>query len=1145
MNKEEAYKKLSDKLTSHVWGNLKTSLLGKELLSFGAELISEVSQVASDLKDVFFIETCPKKYLYACAWINELKLDTVKPFTIKVKFDYSVLKKTFSKTIYGPFEIKIQVGTALYYNIDFVNVNDDMILYQGEPYRAKDIENLETGIYSEDFINFAWEKSDTVMDSEGLSSTRVKLTKNTITDSVRVFTNDGGVTPCTEYSELYYTGTGLYNTYKIRVNEEDIQYVVFGDGSWGKKLNPDTNIIWLNATFVKVSEQSSTKVFIQNKYVSSDDLFLNKQFTIGDESPSIDYLRTQLRGQLAKTTSVSNKQQLRMFVNSLPTVLDSYPLVTDSNEVTVYIKPTNPGDKTFGFISYLLGIYGDICVNYKAKVAGSYKFSVKIKEPSVFTEAQRNQVVNRLQEKFAYDNIGFETQVTTSSIAALIKDLIDSTTIEVILQESLNAGTQDVQLMFTPSPTSIKILNNKTNQVEGWDSVGELMVMGDSSETYKNTTIAIGDFSIDSAFKFAINKNTGSYTNITNQFSGVSSAVISVSEEVSYLWIGQGSARSPMMQVLNNKDYLYLGVKDDSYCILKVAKGTGFVDGDLSLERLTGLTRSVQKFKLSERLDLCCATAVAVDNDIYYVTQGNIVSRIDKTVIDKIYFNERLKIEESSKFFIGILCRYAMIDKVPSEVKSRLASMGKFEVKDPAMQQLEVVSNTYLSWDSLMSLLKSKVSTTTAVVDPNWSETSNANLRVLMPLYPLTQGGAFWVILDLSNKKSEIITELSNWTSGESTVLHQAVTDALKVVLENIKSSKSASIGNNFTIYYVKKTSKYSIFKIGTMDISQSGDSLDKDSIKNLDNDVNLVVANYYDIQGLEREVVSPKWETNTLITYSSYNYDGIYPQLVVQLGTLSSVVTQAATKGQMNLIKFTQNENSYLQVEGFAFLLKDLGGDAWGNYQRRALIDLGKHLLVAIYSTVGSEGLSLFVIQNYKTNPVKVEPIIASYSEDVDPVTTLFSWQCLHDKETETILFFTKNNNNTAYVLKTLRYPEYDESQGILLFDDGVLTMDYQIPISEMTNPQFTGDSLVYIKDAKELVMLDLTDKSAQPKVICTLTSTVKTPRSKGTIDYENAMLKLNGAFTMQKLIEYQILTSQTEKRVVKYPEFDKVIWE
>lgn len=1144
MNKEEAYKKLSDKLTSHVWGNLKTSLLGKELLSFGAELISEVSQVASDLKDVFFIETCPKKYLYACAWINELKLDTIKPFTIKVKLDSSVLKKSFNKTIYGPFEIKIQVGAALYYNIDFVNVNNDMILYQGEPYRAKDIENLETGIYSEDFINFAWEKSDTVMDSEGLSSTRVKLTKNTITDSVRVFTNDGGVTPCTEYSELYYTGTGLYNTYKIRVNEEDIQYVVFGDGSWGKKLNPDTNIMWLNATFVKVSEQSSVKVFIQNKYIPSDGLFLNKQFTIGDENPSLDYLRTQLRGQLAKTTSVSNKQQLRMFVNSLPTVLDSYPLVTDSNEVTVYIKPTNSGDKTFGFISYLLGLYGDICVNYKTKVAGSYKFSVKIKEPSVFTEAQRNQVINRLQEKFAYDNIGFETQVTASSIAAMIKDLIDSTTIEVILQESLNAGTQDVQLMFTPSPTSIKILNNETKQVEGWDSVGELMVMGDSSETYGNTTISVGDFSIDSAFRFAINKNTGSYTNITNQFSGIQSAVISVSSEVPYLCIGTGT-KNYMMQFLNTKDYLYLGVKDDSYCILKVAKGSGFIDGDLSIERLTGLTRSVQKFKLAESLDMCCATAVAVDNDVYYVTQGNVINKIDKTVIEKIWFNQRLKTETSSDFFIGSLCRYAMIDEIPSEVKNRLTSLGKFEVKDPEMQQLQVISSSYLSWDALMSLLKSKVSTTTAVVDPNWSEASNANLKILMPLYPLTQGAAFWVILDLSNKKSEIITELSNWTSGESTVLHTSVTDALKSVLESIKVDHSPSIGNNFTIYYVKKTTKYSIFKIGTLNLKSSGIKLDKDSIKSLDNDVTLTVANYYNIKELEREVESHVWESGTITTYANYNYDGIYPQTLIELGTLSSVVTQKTTKGQMNLIKFTQNESSYLRVEGFAFLLKDLGGNSWGNYQRRALIDLGKHLLVAIYSTIGNEGLSLFVIQNYKTNPVKVEPIIASYSEDVDPVTTLFSWQCLHDKESEAILFFTMNDNNSAFVLKTLRYPEYDESQGILLFDDGVLTMEYQIPISEMTNPQFTGGSLIYIKDSKELVTLDVTDRTAKPKVICEINAKVKTPRSKGTIDYENAVLKLNGAFTMQKLIEYQILTSQTEKKVVKYPEFDKVIWE
>ena len=127
--KSEIKKLLSDKLNSGSWNKIKTSLVGKELIAYGAEVIAAEDNIKDAFTQSLNPELADKRGLISVANINKVVCSFIEPTFIIARIpDRS---GTFNKEVYAPYELIIQCGNETFYNTTYCKEGDEVVFYQG------------------------------------------------------------------------------------------------------------------------------------------------------------------------------------------------------------------------------------------------------------------------------------------------------------------------------------------------------------------------------------------------------------------------------------------------------------------------------------------------------------------------------------------------------------------------------------------------------------------------------------------------------------------------------------------------------------------------------------------------------------------------------------------------------------------------------------------------------------------------------------------------------------------------------------------------------------------------------------------------------------------------------------------------------
>lgn len=626
LSRTEAFEILANKLAadpSSPWAKLKGSLVGKELLVWGAEIISQAALQNQLLADSMYLESANERMIKVCAWSNDLKLDNVKPHAIKIRL------ATAESKIFGPFAVKVVIGGASYYNLDFVRSNEELILYQGTATlkSTKPNANWVTGLDNSLFTkNMRWDVHSTRAfggdnGAYGAAPVYLKLTKQTLADSVRVFACRLGDTtvayPISEYSPILRDGSGYENLYKVRLGRDNYQTVMFGDGIWGKAYSADMYdyiVYYLDATSTNVSTDATPKFYISETEIPTaakaktlkdrgeDVPVYGTLISVSNGGPAtLEYMRSQLKSQLGSSVAVTTRQQIREFCNAQPTVLDCNPVLTGQNEVTVYVKPFDEADDAFNFIAFSLNMHGDMCVNYKSEVGKPFIFNIILSKASVTDSLKQKAAAKLLHDyayrRLAYDGSSLESSVSEgisiSGIGSKLASILGTVMVDLEIEEIVSAS--DKKLTFTPVIGTIKVYDSGDNVI-GYDDAGQLVFTEPNGPSYGRFYWGAGDFLISLARRKAVELESGVMFEVNAQLSGLPSSDANVLLSDNQIMV-EAAGKVYVMQI-----------------------GEAFTKGDYSIQRVRNYVRPVQSFEGSIRANN--NNAVLSGTDVYRVYDG-------------------------------------------------------------------------------------------------------------------------------------------------------------------------------------------------------------------------------------------------------------------------------------------------------------------------------------------------------------------------------------------------------------------------------------------------------------------------------------------------------------------------------------------
>ena len=136
-SKQQNIQDLSNALQSPNWQALKQALVGRELIAFGAELMYQTESIVESLQKPLYINTASFNEIIAAAFHNDITLDLVASSTVKVRLS------THGTVYYKPYDIRLESGNIIYTNIDFIDSDQVITLYQGIP---TSVSNFDTSI---------------------------------------------------------------------------------------------------------------------------------------------------------------------------------------------------------------------------------------------------------------------------------------------------------------------------------------------------------------------------------------------------------------------------------------------------------------------------------------------------------------------------------------------------------------------------------------------------------------------------------------------------------------------------------------------------------------------------------------------------------------------------------------------------------------------------------------------------------------------------------------------------------------------------------------------------------------------------------------------------------------------------------------
>ena len=507
---DEIYSELVSRLSARSgssWSSLKDSLVGKELLYTGANIISMTEQVAEEVNGVVDISRYGIDRLISYAYTQDVPIDFGRPSSIRVQ----LLGSAATGQVCSPFQVSLSVGSQTFYNIDYCTLDEPIDLYAGSLCYTVSQSQLQLPFVFAGGQAQTWRLYLELQEGQYQSS-YIKLGSDVISSSVWVFAQSaqggvgsGPVFPYTTYNAALSDPEA--KLYKVRGLWDYTTCVLFGDSNWAQRISPSEynyEIVWLRASYQGFTPSTSNTLTVLDLAGNSTTYTAGQGFTIlsstqGSQN-SLSYARSMVTAGVFASQGLVTETQIRNYVSSVPGV-QSLHLTVSGDSVSISVKPVYQSDTAFGFIEDYLYQYGVSGISYSVALGRPIDFMIRLAATSTQGTLQLLTARSYLQQLYSYDSVTMDTLVSSALVQqALSLQSIPGVVATVFAREPVPEDTAGVfQLSGLPARGTLQ-LEDASGQVLGFDVDGlfkEYLNLTDSQVTQFSSGVSvstIGDF---------------------------------------------------------------------------------------------------------------------------------------------------------------------------------------------------------------------------------------------------------------------------------------------------------------------------------------------------------------------------------------------------------------------------------------------------------------------------------------------------------------------------------------------------------------------------------------------------------------------------------------------------------------------------
>lgn len=457
------FSEIYEQLTSDNWLQVRNSLVGKELIALGAEIVYQSELVKDSLNHVYDYKTASIQELYKLANIEDCAISTIYPSTITV--DISSLPNNIA---FQPFSIQCRAGVVNYWNIDTALAKQGSVtLYAGDVFKY----------YNGTGTSVNWQYTQqqlqpyTSISASTGTETYFKLTDNAYPSSIYMFNDGKVVTKSNPVAESTADAT-----YFCPINDEDgsIETLLFNVDR--TKL---VEVYFLDASTVapQINYVDTNRVKITAKNVD----YVVDVLSTTQGSVSVENARNVLIKHYGHTRYLANKTDLEEYACAYQFIQDAEVTFHD-NVCTTYVIPTNENDTApLDYLAVNFATYGDMYSKYAVSYGTPISYDIVIK--GNLTPIEQTLITDMLNETFAYVTCKFDNVISTQDITGRIVDKIGRfvlVTLEV--SEDFKASIAKGRLSFPPIPNSLRV-TDPTGAVVITDTNGVFQAPNTTSST--------------------------------------------------------------------------------------------------------------------------------------------------------------------------------------------------------------------------------------------------------------------------------------------------------------------------------------------------------------------------------------------------------------------------------------------------------------------------------------------------------------------------------------------------------------------------------------------------------------------------------------------------------------------------------------
>lgn len=421
---EEIYTSLVESIASQSgssWSALKDSMVGKELLYAGANIISATEFVSESVNGVLDVSRYGIDQLVAYAYTQDVPLDLGRPSSIKVRFKGSYAS---TRKVFAPFSLKVEIGTLSFYNIDYCSSDGEVSLYCGSVCRMQSSAtslSLPFGVSAT--VTSPW-RLFLELKKGTYQSSYVKLGQDVLSDSVWVFAQPKvGTSPVFPYTTYNAAITDPdAKLYKVRTLWDYSTCVLFGDGNWAQPVLPaqyNYEIVWLRGGYGRFTVMRGVTMSYTDLSGRVSTLTQENDFEVlstqDGELQSLSYARNYVVSQIFKDRGLVTEVQLRNFLLSFPSIQSVY-LDTEGGLVDIHVKPMVQTDTAFQFIEDYLYQYGVSGLAYSCKAATPIRFTVRLRATDMSGQQALLRAMSTVEDLYSFDSVTMDTRVSSALI---------------------------------------------------------------------------------------------------------------------------------------------------------------------------------------------------------------------------------------------------------------------------------------------------------------------------------------------------------------------------------------------------------------------------------------------------------------------------------------------------------------------------------------------------------------------------------------------------------------------------------------------------------------------------------------------------------------------------------------------------------